>query len=587
MRLCGYLPLAIGMLARQLHYHPAWTVSVLAADLASARDRLGMMQAENLSVAAAFDLSYQDLAGQYQRSFRRLGLHPGSDIDAHAAAALGDMDVFTARGHLQVLYDQYLLAEQAPGRYRFHDLIREHARSLAVADPELERQAAEERLLNYFLHTARVADGRLPARTPVVVPAITYVIPKHVPDLHEQDDAVAWMSAERFNLHSAASYAAIHNWPGHTIAIPAAMHGFLSSQGYWYQACTLHELALNMARHTADSVAEAGALTNLGDMQHLTGDYPAATVSLDQALELYRYHNDELGEAGVRTLLADLKSATGDYLAATTDLDRALEIYRHYNDELGESRALGLLGDLQQATGDYAAAIASLTQVLRLHRSLNNRLREAVVLNYLGRVQYLTGDYPAASTSLTHALELHRDLGHRLGEANVLDSIGALQYLVGDYPAATVSLTQALELHRELRHPLGEANALNYLGAVQYLTGDYMTASASLARALELHRGLSNRIGEAEVLNTMGDLALASATFTEAEVLYREAHVMATAISSPLQEARALEGMGRCLARDSQSSQGRRLLRRSLGIYQRIGSPNANRVVAILQTRRF
>src|SRR5207249_11195975 len=24
-RLCGYLPLAIGMLARQLHHHPAWT----------------------------------------------------------------------------------------------------------------------------------------------------------------------------------------------------------------------------------------------------------------------------------------------------------------------------------------------------------------------------------------------------------------------------------------------------------------------------------------------------------------------------------------------------------------------------------
>jgi len=59
--LCGYLPLAIGMLARQLRHHPAWTVGQLGADLAAARDRLALMHAENLSVAAAFGLSYTDL----------------------------------------------------------------------------------------------------------------------------------------------------------------------------------------------------------------------------------------------------------------------------------------------------------------------------------------------------------------------------------------------------------------------------------------------------------------------------------------------------------------------------------------------
>ena len=60
-RLCGYLPLAIGMLAGQLRHHPAWTAAGLAADLAAARDRLARMHAENLSVAAAFGLSYAEL----------------------------------------------------------------------------------------------------------------------------------------------------------------------------------------------------------------------------------------------------------------------------------------------------------------------------------------------------------------------------------------------------------------------------------------------------------------------------------------------------------------------------------------------
>ena len=87
-RLCGCLPLAIGMLARQLYHHPAWSVAGRAAELAAAVDRLELLVTENLSVAAAFDLSYADLTPEQQRLFRRLALHPGTDIDRYAAAAL-------------------------------------------------------------------------------------------------------------------------------------------------------------------------------------------------------------------------------------------------------------------------------------------------------------------------------------------------------------------------------------------------------------------------------------------------------------------------------------------------------------------
>ncbi len=115
-RLCGWLPLAIGMVARQLHHHPAWTAAGRAAELAAARDRLELMTTENLSVAAAFNLSYADLTGEQQRLFRRLGLHPGPDIDGYAAAALDGTDLAAARRGLEALYDQYLLAEPARPR---------------------------------------------------------------------------------------------------------------------------------------------------------------------------------------------------------------------------------------------------------------------------------------------------------------------------------------------------------------------------------------------------------------------------------------------------------------------------------------
>ena len=98
--MCGYLPLAIGMLASQLRHHPAWTTDQLAVSLAAAGNRLAAMRAENLSVAAAFGLSYADLTAGPQQLFRRLGLVPGPTFDAYAAAALDGTTLDTARRHL-------------------------------------------------------------------------------------------------------------------------------------------------------------------------------------------------------------------------------------------------------------------------------------------------------------------------------------------------------------------------------------------------------------------------------------------------------------------------------------------------------
>jgi transcriptional regulator with XRE-family HTH domain len=166
--LCGNLPLAIGILARQLHHHPAWTAAGLAADVAAAQDRLAFMNAGDLSVAAAFDLSYQDLTGEQQRLFRWLGLYPDTDIDARAVAALDDTDLAVARRRLDALYDQHLLIEPSPGRYRLHDLIREHARSLITGDPsadgnlayaEIERgKAAGHAFISYVREDSGFAD---------------------------------------------------------------------------------------------------------------------------------------------------------------------------------------------------------------------------------------------------------------------------------------------------------------------------------------------------------------------------------------------------------------------------------------------
>jgi hypothetical protein len=242
--LCGYLPLAIGMAGRQLAHHPAWTPADLAADLAGARNRLELMAAENLSVAAAFGLSYADLDHAQQQLFRRLGVHPGPDIDAYAAAALDGTGVAAARRHLEALYDQHLITEPARGRYRFHDLIREHARTMAAADDPAARDGAATRLLDYYLHTARAASRHIPSLTIAEDPAPPGRPSASAPPVSTPRQAADWLEAERANLHAAASYAAATAQPRYAVSIPAAMAGFLATRGYWDQGLVLHQAAL-------------------------------------------------------------------------------------------------------------------------------------------------------------------------------------------------------------------------------------------------------------------------------------------------------------------------------------------------------
>jgi tetratricopeptide (TPR) repeat protein/transcriptional regulator with XRE-family HTH domain len=544
--LCGYLPLAVGMLARQLRHHPAWSASQLAAELGAGRDRLALMRAENLSVAAAFGLSYADLTPGQQRLFRWLGLVPGADFDAYAAAALAEIGLDEARRRLDELYDQHLLAEPVPGRYQLHDLLREHARALA-ADDRAESDEAAGRLLDYYLHTALAAGQHFGARASAYRHPAPGHPPAQTPDLSTLGQATAWLETERANLHAAAEHAADCARFPHAIAITAAMSGFLADHGYWDQSAALHRVALTAARQAGDRLGEADTLAELGALHGETSDYPAAAASLARALTLF-------GDAG---------------------------------DLPGQGHTLIQLGVVHMLTGDYPAAAASHQRALALAHSASDRLVEARALANLGLVQQLTGDYPAAAANHQQALALCRDLGDLHGQAYALNSLGFVQQETGDYPAASASHQRALEIFGDLGDLLGQAHALNNLGVVQQETGDYPAAAANHQQALALYADLGNRLGQAEALNHLGELATRNSATGQA----RERHTQALAIARDLgaapEEARGLEGLGRTHLQDGNPSEAAAHLTQAFKIYQRIGAPAARRVQRTFQEHRL
>ncbi len=544
-RLCGYLPLAIGMVARQLHHHPAWTAAGRAAELAASVDRLDLMATENLSVAAAFNLSYADLTGEQQRLFRRLGLHFGPGIDGYAAAALDGTGLAAARRGLEALYDQYLLAEPAEGRYRLHDLIREHARALAERDDSHgDRDQATSRLLDYYQHAADQADALLARQARPATSSAVGAGPTAVPALAGHDQALAWARAERANLIACLDHATGTGQQARIIALTAGLAGLLRHDGPWAEAITRHATAVRSAQHLGDRPGQAWALTSLGDVRRVTGDFPGAARDLEEALGIFQDLGDRPGQASVLNGLGYVRQTTGDYPGADRDLEEALAISRELGDRPGQAYALTNLG-IVRMTRDYPSADRDLEEALGIYRDLGDRRGQARALNNLGLVRRMTGNLPGAARDLEEALGISGDIGDRLGQANALNSLGIVREQAGDFPGAARAQEEALGIYRELGDRLGQANALTMLGMVRRVTGRYPGADRDLKEALTIYRGIGNRLGQAIALTVLGDVRRATGDYPGAIQDLEEALGISRDIGHQSGQAGALNDLGK------------------------------------------
>jgi tetratricopeptide (TPR) repeat protein/transcriptional regulator with XRE-family HTH domain len=572
-RLCGCLPLAIGMLARQLYHHPAWTVAGRAAELAEATGRLELLATENVSVAAAFDLSYADLTEDQQRLFRRLALHPGTDIDRYAAAALDGTPLADARRGLEALYEQYLLTEPAPGRYRMHDLIREHARALASRlDPSADREQATGRLLDYYQHAAARAQALLARGVPA--PA-TGAAPTAVPVLAGREQALAWARTERASLLACLDHATAAGQHARVIGLTAGLAALLSYDGPWDEAITRHATAVQAARQIDDRPGQAHALTGLGDVRRLTGDYPGAVRDLQEALGICRDLGDRPGQAVALTNLGNTRQQTGDFPGAARDLQEALGISRDLGDRPGQALALTRLGHTRLMTGDYPAAARDLREALGICRNLGDRRGQAHALTGLGDVRRLTGQHTGAARDLQEALGIYRDLGHRPGQATALTYLGVVRRLTGDYPAAARDLQEALGVSQDLGDRRGRAIALAYLGEVRGLTGDFPGAARDLQETVDIFREIGARMRHAAALAQLGvvrrltgDLPGAVRDLQEAVGTYRDG-------ANRLGLAEALTYLGAVRRLTGDYPGAARDVQEALDISRQIGSPDA------------
>jgi DNA-binding SARP family transcriptional activator/tetratricopeptide (TPR) repeat protein len=578
MGLAGYLPLAISLLARLFARHPSWTLADLVTET---RQSLLRLAAENDTVAAAFELSYQDLDPAQQRFFTLLGLQPGTTTDPYAAAALTGTALPQATRTLDGLHAEGLLTETGYRRYGMHDLLRRYARDHATALPPQTSERAVGRLLDYYQHTATLAQDLLARQTRPEPPPATPP-PRAAPVLQEAGRALAWARAERDSLLACLDHMTHTGQHARVIALTTDLAELLRRDGPWAEAITRHRAALHSARHLSDRPGQAGALTSVGSLRRLTGDHLGAVRDLEQALAIYRDLGNPLGQANTLECLGETRYLSDDYRGAARDLEQALVIYRDLGDPLGQAKTLNGLGSVRALTCDYRGSVGYLEQALAIYRDLGDRLGHANALTSLGNLRRLTGDYQGAAGDLEQALAIFRDLGDRLGQGGALTHLGTVRQETGDYLGAAQVLEQALAIFRDLGDRIGQGGALLYLGTARRLTGDYQGAAGDLAQALAVFRDIGNRGGEVEALNETATLHRLRGETAEALARHQQALDMARAIGSAMDEARALAGLGRCALAVADPATAQASLSQAAEIFQRIGAPEATLVATEL-----
>ncbi|MET0133270.1 MAG: tetratricopeptide repeat protein [Kibdelosporangium sp.] len=463
---CARLPLALRVAAELAVSRPATPLTRLVEELRDGRRRLRLLDGGGdvrAAVRAVFSWSYKHLPAEAAWLFRMLGGHPGPDFDLHSVAALGRLDLDEASRLLALLVRAHVVQSGSHDRYTMHDLLRAYAMELAGAnDSGTDLRAAQDRLFDYYLAaTAAAVDVLYPvgrsSRPPSGVPAAL------LPPVDDAARLRAWLNAERRNLVAVCGYAAAHGWATHAVRLAAALYRYLES-GHYTDALAIHTFALRAARGVGDRSGEAHALTDLGLVHRLLGQYDAAVEHLEQALDLHRRTADREGEARALSNLGIVEDRLGRPASAGSRLEQALAGYRQIGNKHGTAAVLTNLGGLCNGLGQYSRAAGHLTDALGLFRELGDLGGEASALCNLGETETELGQYADAAEHIEEALAHFRNMNHSYGQAIALTNLGSVRSALGRHEVAIEHLSAALTIFRDTGHRYGEASVLNGLG---------------------------------------------------------------------------------------------------------------------------
>jgi DNA-binding SARP family transcriptional activator/tetratricopeptide (TPR) repeat protein len=490
---CGYLPLAVGIVAATLTDQPHRRIAELVGALTTG-DRLDAMEIdgdEQSAVRATFRLSDAALPPAARRLFYLLGVIPGTDFTVDAAAAVAELAPARAESLLNLLVAAHLVQRSAAGRHTFHDLLRLYAAERARADHGDDGvRAAIRRLLDWQLRLAdAAATAAYNSKLRVRLPAAD-ALPGGFADSAE---ALSRLDDERANLALAVQYAAAHGPYAHAWMLADILRGYYFFRRLRIDWLTTARAGLAAAVAAGDARGQAAAWLSTGDAEMRFGTSERAVADLTQALTWSVRAGWPEGEANVVTMLGNVYLQLGQAEQATTHTVRAVELAEQSGRVVGHAAALGNLGNLLRDLGRLSEAADCQQRALALNRQAGSVFGESLALANLGEVYRGMGRTGPALEHLTEAMRLHRALGDDGGAAETQHMLAALYVDLGRPVEALAHARASLEFARDAGEARSEAYAAQALGTVHHAAGRWQEAADLYRRVVAVPPGLGDR----------------------------------------------------------------------------------------------
>jgi tetratricopeptide (TPR) repeat protein len=453
VRLCGGLPLAVCAVGARLAAHPRWPVGRVAVELASERDRLAALTVNgDLSVRAAFDVSYESLPTSTARLYRLLSLAPGPDFGPDLAAATAGLTPAQAHRLLDELTAANVLEETGDMRFRFHDLVKLHARNQVLAD---ERASAVGNAVGWYLARAVAADL-------VIIPGRWHLNPMYErarvepPAFAGPPEALEWMESELPGLLAAVR--AAHDEGLHEPAwqLCEALWGLLTYRKYFRYWIESHLLGIDSAQACADLPAQARLRVQLGLAYLNLGRPDQAQPEFMGALTLARQGGHRVGEASALEHAGLTELSLGRPEQALTTLIQARDLYAGIGETRGVMGMTRNIGEAHRDAGRYQEAVRQLLDARQLAVALPDPYNEARCLTSLGQAHLRAREPGAAADALGEALQIMVRLGAHYEQARIRVMLAdALLHLDQPGPARE-HLTAALAIYSGIGAPEAE-----------------------------------------------------------------------------------------------------------------------------------
>ncbi|GAA1270802.1 AfsR/SARP family transcriptional regulator [Saccharothrix xinjiangensis] len=452
--LCDGLPLALRIAAARLAVSPALKVSELVAELDDEHGRLAALglEDEDSTVRAALDASRRALSPLPARLLALLGLHPGPDVTAFVVAAMARVRVSEALRALDALTTANLLSVNETGRFVAHDLVRVYTRTLAAELAAEERRSATGLMLDYYLHCADLADGRLPVARGNSVRLAPEHPPAEVPKLTGSTEAFAWLDSEQANVIAAAELAAEGGeraWLVHAWQLPYTLSRFFwlrADRSTWLRTT---ETALGAATELGDPEAKFVMLFNSGIALAQFGRVDESLARHREALEVARASGDVNAQARALTTVADMLQGLGRVDESEASYREALEVSRLAGSRWAEANAHHNLGLLHLASHRYDEARAWLGTAVGMYREVGEQCGESTCHTDLAMVLLESGHDAEALASARTALSVASAAASPYHQAVAHDRLAVVLDRQGR-PGAVAHWQRAVALFTEL-----------------------------------------------------------------------------------------------------------------------------------------